>query len=37
MGGLWFAWEMGWKIGLGWHMIKQMGDESYKIQLNMMN
>jgi hypothetical protein len=26
MGGAWFAWEMGWKLGLWWHMIKQMGD-----------
>ncbi len=23
---VWFAWEMGWKLGLWWHMIKQMGD-----------
>jgi hypothetical protein len=22
----WFAWEMGWKRGLWWHMIKQMGN-----------
>jgi len=26
VGGLWFAWEMGWRVGLWWHMIKQMGD-----------
>jgi hypothetical protein len=24
MDGSWFAWEMGWKIGLWWHMIGQM-------------
>jgi len=22
----WFAWKMGWKLSLWWHMIKQMGD-----------
>ncbi len=32
MGGLWFAWEMGWKIGLWWCMIKQTGDGDYKVQ-----
>jgi hypothetical protein len=26
MGNVWFAWEMGWKLGLCWHMIKQMGN-----------
>ncbi len=26
MGNAWFAWEMGWKLGMWWHMIKQMGD-----------
>ncbi len=31
MGGEWFTWEMGWKIGLWWHMVKQMDDGSYKI------
>jgi hypothetical protein len=25
VGGSWFALEMGWKISLWWHMIKQMG------------
>jgi hypothetical protein len=32
MAGLWFAWEMGWKIGLWWCMIKQTGDGDYKVQ-----
>jgi hypothetical protein len=26
VGDAWFALEMGWKLGLWWHMIKQMGD-----------
>jgi hypothetical protein len=26
MGSVWFAWEMGWELGLYWHMIKQMGN-----------
>jgi hypothetical protein len=37
MGGLWFAWEMGWKIGLWWHMVRQMGNGSYEVRLDMMN
>jgi hypothetical protein len=32
MDGSWFAWEMGWKIGLWWHMIGQNGDENYEVQ-----
>jgi len=31
MGGVWFAWEMGWKLGLWWHMIKQMGNGNDKV------
>ncbi len=27
MGDVWFAWVIGWKLGLWWHMIKQMNDE----------
>jgi hypothetical protein len=30
--GSWFAWEMGWIIGLWWHMIKKMGDGDYEVQ-----
>jgi hypothetical protein len=26
MGNAWLACEMGWKLGLWWHMIKQIGD-----------
>jgi hypothetical protein len=22
LGGSWFTWEMGWRIGLWWHMVK---------------
>ncbi len=32
MGGSRFALEMGWKIGLWWCMVKQMGDGSYEVQ-----
>jgi hypothetical protein len=32
MGGSWFAWEMGWIVGLWWHMINQMGNRNYEIQ-----
>jgi len=27
----WFAWEMRWKLGLWWHMIKQMGNGKDKV------
>jgi hypothetical protein len=30
MDGLWFAWEMGWKIGLNRHMIGQMAMQIMK-------
>jgi hypothetical protein len=26
VGSAWFTWDMGWKLGLWWHMINQMGD-----------
>ncbi len=32
MGDVWFAWEMGWKLGLWLHMIKQMGDGKDGVQ-----
>jgi len=32
MGGSWFACEMGWRIGLWWRMIEQMGNGDYKVQ-----
>ncbi len=35
MGDVWFAWEMGWKLGLWWHMIKQMGDGKDRVQWDM--
>jgi len=31
VGGSWFAWEMGCKIGLWWHMVRKMGDGSYEV------
>jgi len=31
MGGSWFVWEMVWRIGLWWHMIRQMGDGNYAV------
>ncbi len=37
MGGVWFVWEIGWKLNLWWHMIKQMGDGKDKVQWDMMN
>jgi hypothetical protein len=37
MNGSWFAWEMGWKIGLWWHMMKQTNYENYEVWWNMMN
>ncbi len=37
VGGAWFAWEMGWKLGLSWHMIKQMNDGKDEVQWDMMN
>jgi hypothetical protein len=37
MGSAWFAWEMGWKLDLWWHMIEQMGDRKDKVQWDMMN
>ncbi len=30
-GWLILSWEMGWKIGMWWHMVKQMGDGSYEV------
>jgi len=32
MGGSWFVWEMGWKLGLWWCMMKHMGDGNFKVQ-----
>ncbi len=32
-----FAWEMGWKLGLWWHMTKQIGDGKDEVQWDMMN
>jgi hypothetical protein len=32
VGGLWFAWGEKWRIGWGWCMMKQMGDENYKVR-----
>ncbi len=37
MGNAWFAWEMGWKLSLQWHMIKQMGNGKNDIIWDMMN
>jgi len=37
VGGSWFAWEMGWKIGLLWCMKGQMGNGNYEVRENMMN
>jgi hypothetical protein len=31
MGGSWFAWEMGGKIGLLWCMKKKMGNWNYEV------
>ncbi len=28
---------MGWKLGLWWYMIKQMGDGKDEVQWDMMN
>jgi hypothetical protein len=40
-GGVWFivqfAWEMGWKLGMWWYMINQIGDEKDEVQWDMMN
>ncbi len=33
VGGSWFAWKNGWKIGLWWHMIKQMGKGNYEVDM----
>jgi hypothetical protein len=37
MGSAWFAWEMGWKLDIWWHMIEQMGDRKDEVQWDMMN
>ncbi len=37
VGGSWFAWEMGWRIGMWWCMIKQKGDGNYEGRSNNMN
>jgi hypothetical protein len=37
MESVWFAWEMGWKLNLCWHMIKQMGNVKDKFRWDMMN
>jgi hypothetical protein len=37
MGSAWFAWEMGWKLGLWWRMIKQMGNGKDEVQWDMIN
>jgi hypothetical protein len=35
--GVQFAWEMGWKLGMWWYMINQIGDEKDEVQWDMMN
>jgi len=37
VGGVWFAWEIEWKLGLWWHMIKQMDDGNDKVRWDIMN
>ncbi len=32
VGGAWFTWEIRWKLGQWWHMIKQMGDGNYDVR-----
>ncbi len=37
MGGVWFAWEIEWKLGLWRHVIKQMDDGNDKVRWDIMN